>query len=182
MARAPQVEPPCEVRPMWSSEVSESGRVMLIEGDIRADLNAGDPMGWALRKANHVILNAALAFRSADAVDSAVCVAIDIVRDYGHPDGAAIIRKAYGLHGASPDVRRKVSDCLSRIGGPEDLDLIMECVKSDRAEPSAHLRALSAFADRCPERTEAILSALCGIQNPPPQILAAIDEFRSRRA
>ncbi len=176
----PKTEPPCEVVPLMASEVPENSRALLVEADIRADMNAGDPMGWALRKVNYVISAARGAFKEPEHLESVVSYAIEAVRDYGEPQGAELLRKASCLYGSSPRVRAALSEAAARIGGPGDFDIIISCLKSDLPSPSAHLRALSDFADRHPEQSRLILGDLRMINDPDEAVLEAINSFSRR--
>ncbi len=158
--RRPDVEPPYAIGALWAENVEEKKRTVIVEAEIRADLNVGDPLLTTIRKVDYVLENAGQAYRDDEARTELVVFMVDIIRDYGEPEGIDTLRKAAELYGEKKEVREAISSAVVRIGCKDGLHLILFGLRYDDSNPSSHLPALLDFVRQFPETIDSVLKFL----------------------
>lgn len=174
---ASSTEPLCAVRPLWAFNLTEEERIPFAEADLRADLDRGDPFGWVLRKANHVIENASIAFLDGGSREELLRRTVGIIRDHGDPVGVRLLRKALDKHGHLRGVRAAVSEAASRIGEEGDLDLLIRCVREAGDDLPSVLKPIAMFASRHPGSMAAIGAALQAVSRENPGASESVARF-----
>ncbi len=156
----PQAEPPCEMKTLWNTRVSESSRAVFIQSELRLDLDTGDPFGWILKKANYAVENGNSAFASGEARAELALGILSVLADYGEPEGMRLVRRIRELYGGRDPLSRAISLCTARIGAAADLDLIIGGLDSDRSSPAHHIGAALQLAERFPSCTGQVIEEL----------------------
>lgn len=175
----PSVDETRPVAALYTPAVSEADRSILAEASIRADMNNGDPGLVVLRKCLFVLENAALVFKDPVFLERTVTRILKVIRDYGEPEGAPLVREALSTFGRMEGVRKAASDAISRIGEETDSGLILDSLKPDSSAPDEHLSALRSFAYRYPEKAGEIAAALEGINASDARFQHTIRELKA---
>ena len=177
--RRPETDTACPVAALTVRGISETDRSLLCESNIRRDINNGDPSLTALRKCHYVLENAEAAFSDPAILELTVARIVGVIRDYGEPEGVPLLHESLRRFSGMEDVRKAVSDALSRIGGDDSYEIILASLQRDLARPDEHLTALRDFAYRYPEKAGAIAAALEALHDLDKRIQACARELRS---
>jgi hypothetical protein len=112
----PSIEPPLEIPALWTKGVPESDIAIIVDADVRADMDIGDPGMAVLRKINYVLGNAVEAFSDRGAARELVLYMIESLRDFGEPEGKPLLQKAASLFPEDPEVKRNVDQAYDWLG------------------------------------------------------------------
>jgi len=148
--RRPKAEPPIEVPELWAASVSENFRAIIVEADLKADMSIGDPGFKVLRKSRYILTNVSIAFgHKSDRLDL-VSRIIDVIRDYGEPEGSSLLRTALSVFGYDKSTIEKIAMAAAQIGSEADFDILIGVLQN--CNSIAAVRSVQTFIDRFPEQ------------------------------
>ena len=187
----PRISPPLAVRAYLASQISEHGRMGVsfsfnrpvadLFAEIAADVAEGDPRLTALRKCAYVIENAPKHISDPNLVAQNISEILGIIREYGEPEGAPLVRRALKLYGGTPAVDAAAANALARIGSPRDFARLASLIRKDPECAQACLQAIIFIAERHPAHAATAIRALNRTEHDNPAIKAVIEELGSIR-
>lgn len=157
--KRPKTEPPCKVKLLWTADVSETNRAVMVEADIRADIKNGDLNLTALRKARYVLDHVGEAFSDDCAVTELVSYMLSVIRDYGEPEGVEVLKRAWELFGSDKEIAHKISTFAARICLASDYGILITALESD-VSSTPHREAVKHFLERYPEKANEMYDAM----------------------
>ncbi|MBU0527061.1 hypothetical protein KKE92_01145 [Candidatus Micrarchaeota archaeon] len=148
--RRPKAEPPIEVAELWATSVSENSRAIIVEADLKADMSIGDPGFKVLRKSRYVLTHVSAAFKTQRDRLDLVSRVIGVIRDYGEPEGIALLRTARYIFGYDKSINEKIAMTVAQFGLESDFDILISVLEDFKSMTAA--RSVQNFLDRFPEQ------------------------------
>lgn len=180
--RRPEAEPPFAVKSLWAAKVDEHSRTIIVEADIRADMNVGDPVLTTIRKVHYILENAKQAYSDDAARTQLITYMVDIIADYGEPEGIVALKKAAELFGDSRQVREAISRAAARISNEDALDLILGSFRLDASDPKAHMHSLKGFLSQFPHKRDEAISFMEKYAQFDARFAALLDELKPQES
>jgi hypothetical protein len=155
----PKVEEPCEVSVLWETRLPEPNRARQVMFNLQGDNAINDPGLRVLPKAMYVIANAEDAFTDPDVRHGLVHEIVELVRDYGEPEGIKVLEAAWSRFGCVPEIAELISLSAARIASSSDFGLLVTALESNISS-ERHRQALINFLELHPEKAGVVEEAL----------------------
>lgn len=110
----PSIDPPEPIAALVAA-IPERDRAIIAVAEVRFDFRQGDLDDVVLRKCNYLFEHAYEAFPTPALREEALHCFVDLVRDYGEPEGIPLLIKAQLRYGHNARLREAIADALDRI-------------------------------------------------------------------
>ncbi len=165
-SKRPAAEPPCRMQVLETRGIPESSRIAVTRDYLGVDIDSGDLDQSVLRKARYVVERLGDKIpdpegRGNNFHDSSVKMKgmlyiLDILAEYGEPEGLGVLRIAHELFGSNMHLHRQIHSVAEAIGTRRSLNVLLSAFVSDPSKAN-HLQALKDFAWWYPGAVESMI-------------------------